>query len=141
MMRFDLERQVMAGTLSVADLEEAWNARFAKDFGIAVDRPAHGMLQDVHWSVGLFGYFPTYTLGNVYAGCLLKSMRAELPDLDEDLSRGNAKPATDWLAGKVQRFGGLYRPTEVIERACGFVPDEGPLLDYLDAKFADLYGL
>ena len=141
MMRFDLERQVMAGTLEVADLEAAWNTRFAEDFGIEVDRPANGMLQDVHWSVGLFGYFPTYTLGNVYAGCLMKALRADLPGIDADLARGDARPATDWLAAKVQRFGGLYRPAEVIERACGFAPDEGPLLDYLDAKFTDLYGL
>ncbi|MCV2871136.1 carboxypeptidase M32 [Defluviimonas sp. WL0050] len=141
MMRFDLERQVMAGVLEVADLEAAWNARFAEDFGVKVDRPANGVLQDVHWSVGLFGYFPTYTLGNVYAGCLMKALRADLPDIDADLARGDARPATDWLAAKVQRFGGLYRPAEVIERACGFAPSEAPLLDYLDAKFGDLYGL
>lgn len=141
MMRFDLERQVMAGDLAVADLEAAWNARFAEDFGGQVDRPANGVLQDVHWSVGLFGYFPTYTLGNVYAGCLMKALRDDLPDIDADLARGDAKPATDWLAARVQRFGGLYRPAEVIERACGFVPDEGPLLDYLEAKFRAIYGL
>ncbi len=68
LLRFDLERALIAGDLAVADLEEAWNDRFAADFGYAVDKPSNGVLQDVHWSVGLFGYFPTYTLGNVYAG-------------------------------------------------------------------------
>ncbi len=141
MMRFNLERALFGGRLEVADLEDAWNTRFAQDFGVAVDRPAHGMLQDVHWSVGLFGYFPTYTLGNVYAGCLHKALRADLPELDTSLAAGDARPATEWLREKVQRFGGLYRPAEVIGRACGFAPTEEPLLDYLEAKFRAIYGL
>ena len=141
MLRFDLERALIAGALEPADLEDAWNARFAADFGVAVDRPAHGMLQDVHWSVGLFGYFPTYSLGNLYAGCLHAALGADIPDLDAHLARGEARVATDWLREKVQRHGGLYRPAEVIERACGAAPTEGPLLDYLEAKFARIYRL
>ena len=141
MMRFDLERALIAGDLLPDDLEAAWNDRFAQDFGVAVDRPSHGMLQDVHWSIGLFGYFPTYSLGNVYAGCLHKALRADLPDLDGALAQGSAKPATDWLHHKLQRFGGLREPVETIAEACGFAPDEGPLLDYLDAKFAAIYNL
>lgn len=141
MMRFDLERALMRGDLVVDDLEAAWNDRFKADFGTAVDRPSHGMLQDVHWSCGLFGYFPTYTLGNVYAGCLWKALRADLPQIDGDLARGDTSAATGWLREKVQRHGGLYEPRETIRRACGFEPSEGPLLDYLDEKFAGLYGL
>lgn len=141
MMRFDLERALIRGDLAVADLEAAWNDRFLADFGVAVDRPAHGMLQDVHWSVGLFGYFPTYTLGNVYAGCLHQALRRDLPDLDDQLSRGNLAPATGWLREKVQRHGGRYEPRDVIARATGAAPTEAPLLDYLDAKFGALYGL
>jgi carboxypeptidase Taq len=80
MLRFDLERALIAGDLEVADLEAAWNDRFAADFGVAVDRPSNGMLQDVHWSAGLFGYFPTYSLGNVYAGVLHEALRADVPD-------------------------------------------------------------
>ncbi len=141
MMRFDLERQLVAGTLAARDLEAAWNARFAHDFGMQVDVPSHGMLQDVHWSIGLFGYFPTYTLGNVYAGCLHQSLRKQLPDLDQSLAQGSAKPATDWLRDGVHSHGGLYRPADVVERACGFVATEGPLLDYLEAKFGEIYGV
>ena len=141
MMRFDLERALVGGTLAVQDLEEAWNQRFAHDFGQPVDRPAHGMLQDVHWSIGMFGYFPTYSLGNVYAGCLQKALRQAVPDLDHHLAQGDARPATDWLRDSVHRYGALYRPAEVIERACGFAPTEGPLLDYLEAKFGAIYGL
>lgn len=141
MMRFDLERALIAGDLAVSDLEAAWNDRFRADFGVAVDRPRHGMLQDVHWSCGLFGYFPTYTLGNVYAGCLMKSLRKDMPDVDQHLASGDARPATAWLHEKVQRHGGLYEPREVIQRACGFEPSEEPLLDYLEAKFGEIYGL
>lgn len=141
MMRFDLERELIAGRLEVADLEEAWNARFAADFGVAVDRPSNGFLQDVHWSVGLFGYFPTYTLGNVYAGCLDRAMRAAVPQVDAALARGDAAPATDWLRENLQRHGGLRPPAATIEAACGFAPDEGPLLDYFEAKFGAIYGL
>lgn len=141
MMRFDLERALMQGDLGVEDLEAAWNDRFEADFGVAVDRPSHGMLQDVHWSVGLFGYFPTYTLGNVYAGCLHQAMRSVLPAMDEDLARGDTSAATGWLRENVQRHGGLRTPRATIEHACGFEPHEGPLLDYLEAKFRALYRL
>jgi len=141
MMRFDLERALIAGKLEVADLEEAWNSRFAADFGVAVDKPSHGFLQDVHWSVGLFGYFPTYALGNVYAGCLNRAMRAEVPGIDAALAEGTAKPATDWLREKLQCHGGLRPPRETIEHACGFAPTEEPLLDYLEEKFGAIYGL
>lgn len=141
MLRFDLEQALIAGDLEVADLEEAWNSRFEADFGFAVDRPSNGCLQDVHWSVGLFGYFPTYSLGNVYAGCLHESLRTAVPDLDVALARGETAPATDWLRDNVQRHGGLMPPREVITQACGQAPSAGPLLEYLEAKFGALYGL
>lgn len=141
MMRFDLERALIRGDLAVGDLEAAWNDRFKADFGVAVDRPAHGMLQDVHWSVGLFGYFPTYTLGNVYAGCLWKALQGAVPDLAGGLARGDASAPTGWLRENLQRHGGLREPAATIAHACGFEPSEGPLLDYLEAKFGELYGL
>lgn len=141
LLRFDLERALIAGTLEVADLPDAWNQRFERDFGVAVDRPSNGVLQDVHWSAGLFGYFPTYSLGNVYAGCLHRALRQAVPDLDEHLAKGDTRPATGWLRENLQRHGGLRTPRETIRRACGFEPDEGPLLDYLDAKFAGIYNL
>ena len=141
MMRFDLERALIRGDLAVKDLEAAWNDRFKADFGVAVDRPAHGMLQDVHWSCGLFGYFPTYTLGNVYAGCLHQALRKAVPDLDDQLAKGDTSAATGWLRETLQRHGGLRTPRDTIAHACGFDPHEGPLLDYLEAKFSGLYGL
>ena len=141
MMRFDLERALISGDLAPRDLEAAWNDRFLADFGVAVPRPALGMLQDVHWSAGLFGYFPTYTLGNVYAGCLNAAMRRDVPNLDDHLARGDTAPATGWLREKLQRHGGLRGAKDTIQHACGFAPSEAPLLDYLEAKFRDLYAL
>ena len=141
LLRFDLERQLISGTLEVADLEEAWNTRFEADFGYPVDKPSNGVLQDVHWSVGLFGYFPTYSLGNVYAGCLHEALRNAVPELDAQLAAGDTAAATGWLRDNLQRHGGLYEPREVIERACGFAPSEGPLLAYLEAKFGEIYGV
>ncbi len=141
LLRFDLERALMSGDLQVSALEGAWNDRFEADFGYAVDRPSNGVLQDVHWSVGLFGYFPTYSLGNVYAGCLNDAMRKALPDLDAALAAGDTSPATDWLRANVQTHGGLFEPRDVITRAVGHAPSEAPLLEYLKAKFTALYGL
>lgn len=141
MLRFDLERALISGDLLPGDLEAAWNDRFLADFGVAVDRPSNGMLQDVHWSVGLFGYFPTYALGNVYAGSLMQALRADVPTTDALLAAGNLSPVTGWLKDKVQRHGGLMEPRETIAKACGFEPDEGPLLAYLEAKFGDLYAV
>ncbi len=141
MLRFDLERALIAGDLAVADLETAWNDRFEADFGYPVDRASNGVLQDVHWSVGLFGYFPTYTLGNVYAGCLYEALRVAVPDLDAQLGEGETGPATTWLRENLQRHGGLYLPRDIITRASGQSPTHAPLLGYLEAKFGALYGL
>ena len=141
MLRFDLERQLISGELEVADLEDAWNARFKADFGIEVDKSSNGVLQDVHWSFGLFGYFPTYSLGNVYAGCLYQSLREAVPALDSDLSRGDTTAATTWLRENLQQYGGLREPRATIQHACGFEPTEAPLLAYLDEKFENLYGV
>ena len=138
MLRFDLERALMQGTLEVDDLEAAWNERFGADFGAAVDKPSNGFMQDVHWSVGLFGYFPTYSLGNLYAGCLMAAARAELPGLDDALAQGDPSPVTGWMNDRLQIHGALRTPEETIRHATGETPSAAPLLDYLEAKFTDL---
>ncbi|MFX0541070.1 carboxypeptidase M32 [Roseovarius sp. S4756] len=139
LMRFDLERALVSGDLAPADLEEAWNARFLRDFGYEVPRASLGCLQDVHWSCGLFGYFPTYSLGNVYAGCLAQTLRNAVPDLDDQLAQGDMSAAMGWLRENVQQHGGLYTPRELITRACGAEPSEEPLMGYLQEKFGELY--
>ena len=140
-MRFDLERQLISGDLAVNDLPYAWNDRFAKDFGFAVDGLLNGCLQDIHWSAGLFGYFPTYSLGNIYAGCLYKKITETIPNLPQQLSKGDLSQAVDWLKTHIHRFGGLYKPKDLIEKASGHPFESQPLIDYLVDKFSDLYDL
>ena len=140
MMRFDLERALISGEVPVADLPEAWNARFEADFGRKVEKPSEGCLQDVHWSVGLFVYFPTYALGNIYAGCLFEALVQEKPDVMEALRHGDASGATGWLRDRLQRHGALHTPREVITLATGSAPGVKPLLNYLNAKFGAIYG-
>ena len=141
MLRFDLERALIGGSLAPVDLEAAWNTRFEADFGYPVDKPANGVLQDVHWAVGLFGYFPTYALGNLYAGCLHQALRRDLPGLDADLRKGDPSAATAWLRERLQRYGALRGPRDTIRAACGHEPGAEPLLTYLETKFRALYRL
>ena len=125
LMRFDLERDLIAGRLTVADLPEAWNARFETDFGVKVDRPSNGCLQDVHWSEGLFGYFPTYTLGNVYAGCLHAALRRDVPDLDAALARATRRPRRTGCARMCSAMAGFTSRRDVIARATGRSAERG----------------
>ena len=141
LLRFELERELVAGTLEVDDLEAAWNERFARDFGVQVPDVSLGVLQDVHWSIGLFGYFPTYSLGNIYSACLDRAMRKALPDRDEMVRNAETAQILDWLRDNIHRQGRLYAAPELIERATGEAPGAGPLLDYLEAKFSTLYDL
>jgi carboxypeptidase Taq len=141
MMRFDLERDLISGALAVEDLPEAWNMRFAADFGMKVPDAARGCMQDVHWSAGLFGYFPTYTLGNIYAGALYAALRRDLPDLDKHLAAGKLDGVLDWLLVRIHRHGRTQPPHALIARACGQPPTEAALLTYLEEKYGALYGL
>ena len=141
LLRFDLERQLIAGNLEVVDLEEAWNARFLSDFGYPVDKPSNGVLQDVHWSVGLFGYFPTYSLGNIYAGELYEKLLVDVPELHADLGLGDTRAALTWLRTNIHRHGSFYEPRDTIKRAVGHRPTSAPLLAYLKSKFGEIYKL
>lgn len=141
LLRFELERELIAGTLGVDDLEVAWNERFVRDFGAEVPDVSLGVLQDVHWSVGLFGYFPTYSLGNIYSACLDKAMRKALPDREAMIRSAETAPILDWLRKNIHQEGRLYSAPDLIQRATGEAPSGTPLLDYLEAKFSDLYAL
>ncbi len=140
-LRFGLERALIGGDLEAADLEAAWNERFAADFGREVPDAGLGVLQDVHWSAGLFGYFPTYSLGNIYAACLDAAMRRDLPERDAMVSAGEVAPLLDWLREKVHARGKVRPAAELIAEATGEAPSAEPLLAHLEAKFGALYGL
>ena len=141
MMRYDLERALIEGDLEVDDLEAAWNERFEADFGVAVDAPANGVLQDVHWSVGLFGYFPTYSLGNLYAGELFAKMQNDINGLDAMISRADLGAPLEWLHRNVHDHGRMKSPNQLIEDAVGHKASAAALLVYLNAKFGEIYDL
>ena len=135
-LRFELELALFEGDLDVSDLPAAWAERTRAYLGLEVPDDAHGVLQDVHWAEGLFGYFPTYAVGTILSGQLWARMGAEIPDLDARFARGDFAPLSDWLAEHVHRHGRRYLPSEVIERAAGGPLDPGPYLEYVRAKLA-----
>ena len=141
LLRFDLERAMLRGDLAVRDLPSAWNDRIRSDLGIDVPDDRRGCLQDIHWAMGSFGYFPTYTLGNLYAAQLWESLAEAVGDVDGAIGRGNFAPILNWLREQVHRHGRLYRAGEVCERASGKPLDHRPLLRHLQGKLSDVYGL
>ncbi|MCK6461021.1 MAG: carboxypeptidase M32 [Planctomycetes bacterium] len=140
-LRFDLEQALMTEDLAPADLPGAWNERFTKAFGMTPGDDAEGCLQDIHWSIGLVGYFPTYTLGNVYAAQLHDRARRDLGDLEGAFARGEFAPLREWLAARIHRHGRRYPPAELIERATGAPPSPEPLLSHLERRAAEVYGV
>ena len=141
LLRYRLEKWLFDGDLVANDLEHIWNEEFEKDFGLVIEYPSDGILQDVHWSAGLFGYFPTYSLGNVYAGCLFEAMQIQIPALNKNLNSGDLTEAIDWLANSVQTHGSLYSPVDLIQGACGFDITAKPLISYIEKKFSSTYNL
>jgi carboxypeptidase Taq len=133
-LRFELELALIDGDLAVADLPMAWNERMQSYLGLDVPDHAHGVLQDIHWAEGLFGYFPTYALGNVVAGQLWARVTADLPDLDDRFAAGDFATLRAWLAENVHRFGRRYTTTELLERVVAEGLDPAPYLAYLEAK-------
>ncbi|MBO0769663.1 MAG: carboxypeptidase M32, partial [Solirubrobacterales bacterium] len=140
-IRFELEQALIEGTLAVADLPEAWNAKYKDYLGIDVPDDAHGVLQDVHWSAGLIGYFPTYALGNLIAGQLWAKARAELPDLDGQLAAGEFSGLREWLRENVHQHGSKYPTPALLDRVVGTGIEVDPFVDYLRAKLSDVYEL
>jgi len=140
-MRFELELAIFDGELELSDLPEAWNARTSEYLGLDVPDDASGVLQDVHWSSGAFGYFPTYCLGNVIAGQIWDAMAEDLPDLDERIGRGELAPLHDWLSERLFRHGNKFMPRELIERVVGGPIDPAPYLRQLRELATDVYGL
>ena len=135
-LRFELEQELLAGTVPVADLPEAWNTRMREYLGVEVPDDAHGVLQDMHWSIGLFGYFPTYQLGNVVSVQIWERALADLGDLEEQFARGEFAPLREWLCEQVYRHGSRYRPRDLLRRVTGSDLDPDPYLRYLKTKFA-----
>jgi carboxypeptidase Taq len=140
-LRFELEQELIEGRLAVAELPEAWNARMKEYFGIDVPDDARGVLQDVHWSAGMLGYFPTYALGNLVAGQLWERAHAEIEDLDERIAAGELGPLREWLRDRVHRHGAKFGAGELLERVTDAQISVGPFVAYLKGKLSDVYGI
>ena len=140
MVRFELEQAVLHDELRVADLPAAWNEKYREYLGVQSPTDADGVMQDVHWSAGLVGYFPTYTLGNLYASQLFETAEAELGDLAAMFRRGEFRTLRDWLRTRVHEQGRRYAPAELVRRITGESISHGPLMRHLHGKFWPLYG-
>lgn len=135
--RFELERDLVSGALAPADLRDAWNSRVADYLALEVPDDRRGVLQDIHWSDGLMGYFPSYALGHVASVQIWERARTDLPGLDSDLERGEFAALVDWLREHVHRHGRKFTTAETLERAAGGPFDPGPLLRHLGAKLEE----
>jgi carboxypeptidase Taq len=140
-IRFEIERDLFSGRIEVKDLPETWNARMKEYLGVDVPNDAEGVLQDVHWGSGLFGYFPTYALGNVVSLQLWDRIRREISDLDDQTAAGEFASLREWLKENIHQHGRKFTPNDLLERVVGVREfDPHPLIAYLTAKVDDLYG-
>ena len=140
-LRFELELALIRGDLAVADLPSAWNEKSQAILGLTPPTDALGCLQDVHWSTGAFGYFPTYSLGNIYAACLFEAAGKAIPDLPARMAAGDFAPLLAWLGQAIHEKGRLLRPRALLTAATGQAPTAGPLVRHLKAKASAIYGV
>jgi carboxypeptidase Taq len=140
-LRFELEQELIEGRLAIRDLPEAWNMRFNEYLGLEVTDDALGVLQDVHWSFGAIGYFPTYSLGNLIAGQLWARAHEDIPELDDKLAAGELGDLREWLREHIHRHGSKFSTTELLQRVVGGPIEVGPFVSYLKRKLSDVYGV
>ncbi len=141
MLRFELEAAILEGNVQVADLAEEWHSRMDDMLGVTPPNDAQGVLQDMHWSGGSVGYFPTYTLGNVLSVQLWERALAAHPTIPEEIGRNEYGTLLQWLRDNVHRYGRKYEPNELIERVTGESLNVQPYMNYLRTKFGDIYGV
>jgi carboxypeptidase Taq len=135
-VRVDLERALVSGALVASELPAAWGEAYRRLLGVTPPDDLAGCLQDAHWAEGMFGFFPTYTIGNAIAAQLMQRLRGETPALDDTLARGDTEPLLAFLRERVHRLGSLFSTAEVVERATGAPLSIEPLIAHLTAKAA-----
>jgi len=141
MIRFEIERALFSGDLNAGDVPGVWNEKYREYLGLEVPDDARGCMQDVHWSFGLLGYFPTYTLGNLYAAQFWDKINEDIPSLDEDMARGEFSGLLGWLRERIHAHGRRYRADELCERVTGRPVESGPLLRHLESRLKPVYGV
>jgi carboxypeptidase Taq len=135
MIRYELEKGLFGGEIQVANLPRLWREKYNEYLGVSPDQDAEGVLQDVHWAGGAFGYFPSYSLGNMYAAQMLHSIKQQLPNFEALLEQGELKPIRDWLAEKIHRFGKQLTPREIIYNVSGEDLNSMYLIEHLKSKY------
>jgi carboxypeptidase Taq len=138
-IRFNIERDLFAEKISVGELPEIWNQNYKDYLGLTIENDSEGVMQDTHWASGLFGYFPSYALGNIYSGQILVQMEKEQANWREQISRGNFSPVKSWLVNNVHRYGNLYDPADLIKKITDKELDVKPYIKYLEEKYSKLY--
>ncbi len=141
LIRFELESAILSGNLDIDDLPDAWDSLYEQYLGIAPPDDAKGCLQDVHWSAGLIGYFPTYTLGNIVSGQIWNAITKALPDVNGLMAKGEFVPILEWLRTNIHGYGSKFEPSELILKATGEPLTSCYYVDYLTGKYADIYSL
>lgn len=141
MLRFQMERAIFSGSLAVKDIPGAWNETFEKLLGLKVPDDRRGCLQDVHWSFGLFGYFPTYTLGNLYAAQLWETINKQIPTLTAQMARGEFGELKTWLNKNIHTHGRRYRSEELCQRLTGAPLSADPLMRHLEGRLKPIYNI
>ena len=129
------------GSLSVDDLDDAWDALSQEYLGVRPQKPAEGWAQDMHWPAGMFGYFQSYTLGNLYSAQIAAHLRQQMPDFDDLVRRGEFDPIRQWLTENWYRYGQIYTNEQLLDKMTGEPLKAGYLCDYLEEKFGRLYSL
>jgi carboxypeptidase Taq len=140
MLRLELEIALMEGSLEVKDLPQVWNAAMETSLGVTPPNDALGVLQDIHWSSGMIGYFSTYALGNLISAQLWECVIRDIPDLPEQVRRGEFAALTGWMREKIHRHGAKFEPQELVQRVTGSKIDPAPYIRYLQKKYGDIYG-
>ena len=139
-IRFNIERDLFADKISVDELPQVWNQNYSQYLGVTVEDDTEGVMQDTHWASGLYGYFPTYALGNIYSGQILAQLDENIQDWRTQISEGSFGNVKQWLTEKVHSHGNLYSPPELIKIITGNELAVDPYLDYLNEKYSRLYG-
>ncbi|MFB6246169.1 MAG: carboxypeptidase M32 [Candidatus Pacearchaeota archaeon] len=140
-LRFEIELDLVEGNIEVKDLPEIWNRKMEQMFGIVPESDSEGVLQDVHWSHGAFGYFPTYALGSVYAAQIYNKIKEEVPEFEEDIKNGNYSMVREWLKENVHQKGRKYLADEIISQVCGSGLNPQEFLKYLEDKYSEFYSI
>ena len=140
-IRYELERAILNGELSIDELPKAWNKKYKEYLGVEPKNDSEGVLQDTHWGGGLIGYFPSYALGNVYGAQFLNKMKKDIKNYEEEVKNGNFMVITKWLNENIHKYGKLYTPSELIVKVTGEALNPKYFLEYLNEKYSEIYEL